>query len=35
MDPLAYLILPMGLEGKGLVGEQTKRQVKVAPDEEL
>jgi hypothetical protein len=27
--------LQMGPEGKGLVREQPKRQVKVAPDEEL
>jgi len=35
MNPLTYLLLQMGLEGKGLVGEHTIRQVKVVPDEEL
>ena len=35
MNPLTYLLLQMGLEGKGLVGEQTIRQVQVVPDEEL
>jgi len=35
MNPLTYLLLQMGLEGKGLVGEHTIRQVQVVPDEEL
>ena len=35
MDPLAYLFLQMGLEGKGFVGEHTIRQVQVVPGEEL
>jgi len=35
MNPLAYLLLQMGLEGKGLVGEHTIRQVQVVPGEEL
>lgn len=35
MNPLPYLLLQMGLEGKGLVGEHTIRQVRVVPDEEL
>jgi hypothetical protein len=35
MDALRYLLLQMGLEGKGLVGEHTIRQVQVVPGEEL
>jgi RimJ/RimL family protein N-acetyltransferase len=35
MDPLTYLLLQMGLEGKGLVGEHTIRQVQNVPGEEL
>lgn len=35
MNPLAYLLLQMGLEGKELIGGQTMRQVQVVPDEEL
>ena len=35
MNPLTYLLLQMGLEGKELIGEHTIRQVKVVPDEEL
>lgn len=35
MNPLTYLHLQLGLEGKGLVGEHTIRQVQVVPGEEL
>ena len=35
MNPLTYLLLQMRLEGKGLVGENTIRQVQVVPGEEL
>jgi ribosomal protein S18 acetylase RimI-like enzyme len=35
MNPLTYLLLQMGLEGKGPVGEHTIRQVQVVPDEDL
>jgi len=35
MNPLAYLLLQLGLEGKGLVGEHTMRQVQIVPGEEL
>jgi len=35
MDSLAYLHLQLGLEGKGLGGENTIRQVQVVPGEEL
>jgi GNAT superfamily N-acetyltransferase len=35
MDTLAYLLLQMQLEGKGLVGGYTIRQVQVVPGEEL
>lgn len=35
MDALAYLLLQMELEGKGLVGEDTIRQVEIVPGEQL
>src|SRR5215211_203748 len=35
MNPLTYLRLQMGLEGKGLVGGHTIMQIQVVPDEEL
>ena len=35
MDALAYLLLQMGLEGKGPAGEHTIKQVTVVPGEEM
>jgi hypothetical protein len=35
MNALTYLLLQMGLEGKGLVGRNTIRQIQVVPGEEL
>lgn len=35
MDALAYLLLQMELEGKGVIGEHTIRQIKAVPGEEM